>query len=440
MLISLINKGVLSEDKFTLVGLSSKDGISQIGKFGTGLKYAIAGFCRLGIPLTIYTNSYRYEFNSDKLTGIISCFKTEVHQYTTAGCRSIDYGKTEQIPMGYVDKLGKHWELWMLYRELIANTLDEDGTIFFNNSSIPRLHDVDRHVIHEFRLEDTNLEEFWDFWKTKLLTTECILREWGEIKNKIHQDNGIFPNDAKEGTIPVLFKKGFNVYSHTNDPWDTLNFKFSYNHCDFKIDEARLTSLDSDTRDKCIELLQMYLDLYPDEAIKFFSTLTTKDFEYSLCLNNHGLVKILVKLLQRSEIEFTELHGELLKSISYTETLEVGNSTRIISSSRTSVEWSKTVIATNEKSTVEEPLVTQSPIATKFEKFIAAVESVFGKKTIKLYTTLNVSESIIESSNGIVVSTKKLSEDTFWQLLKAYYKIDKDKFFIALKKFLDAKV
>lgn len=96
----------------TTMGVSVKEADNAIGKFGTGLKYAIAGVLRLGGALTITISDTCHEFTAvptdirGKTFGVVHC---------------------NGVPCGFTTDLGKHWQPWQLFRELASNSLDEGG-------------------------------------------------------------------------------------------------------------------------------------------------------------------------------------------------------------------------------------------------------------------------------------------------------------------------
>lgn len=111
----------------TIQGLSAKPDAEQrpaIGKFGTGLKYAIAVLVREGCSVTIVTPEGRY-----KIVGKASEFRGQHyeglmlrHTYQKDGKQRI---KRSELP--FTTHYGSNWELWMAFRELHSNTLDEGG-------------------------------------------------------------------------------------------------------------------------------------------------------------------------------------------------------------------------------------------------------------------------------------------------------------------------
>lgn len=97
----------------TTMGVSVKDSESSIGKFGTGLKYAIAGILRLGGEITVWVDGERYDF--------------EAHDAIIRG-RRFRIVHCNGAPCGFTTDLGKHWQPWQIFRELASNALDEGGS------------------------------------------------------------------------------------------------------------------------------------------------------------------------------------------------------------------------------------------------------------------------------------------------------------------------
>lgn len=112
------NSSELDPRAFTTMGISAKEADSAIGYFGTGLKYAIAILLREKHRLAIQSAGLCYEFQAVPITfrgkDFMQC------QYR------VDGGPWMDLP--YTTDLGKNWELWMAYRELSSNCMDEAGT------------------------------------------------------------------------------------------------------------------------------------------------------------------------------------------------------------------------------------------------------------------------------------------------------------------------
>lgn len=107
------NKGLLDLRCIDTFGISVKEHDNPIGQFGTGLKYAIAILLRYGIEITLWLGSKPYHF-------------TEVFESVRGQEFGFVYMNDVKLP--FTTELGKHWELWMAFRELYSNTVDEQGS------------------------------------------------------------------------------------------------------------------------------------------------------------------------------------------------------------------------------------------------------------------------------------------------------------------------
>lgn len=107
----------------TMFGLSAKpNSKSPIGYFGTGLKMAIATLVRNGIPVNIHIGkkSYAFRVDSDEFRGHEY---QQIMMYRREGIAQI----WDKTTLPFTTQLARNWELWMAFRELHANTLDEGG-------------------------------------------------------------------------------------------------------------------------------------------------------------------------------------------------------------------------------------------------------------------------------------------------------------------------
>lgn len=119
----------------TVTGLSAKPGkTNAIGKFGTGLKYAIAVLLRNGCSVQIITPEGRYKF-----VGHTIQFRGQITEGILMRFWPISGGRPKRQELGFTTHYGSNWEMWMAFRELHSNTLDEGGfTDIFNN--VPAEH------------------------------------------------------------------------------------------------------------------------------------------------------------------------------------------------------------------------------------------------------------------------------------------------------------
>lgn len=113
-IIAFSNPGKIDPRVWSTFGVSAKETDSAIGQFGTGLKYAIAVLMREGRSLKIKSGKDEYVFGVEK-TDIRG---KEFSQITCNG-----------EPLPFTTHLGSKWELWMAYREIYSNCLDEGGHI-----------------------------------------------------------------------------------------------------------------------------------------------------------------------------------------------------------------------------------------------------------------------------------------------------------------------
>jgi len=99
---------------WSIMGLSAKETNSPIGKFGTGLKYAIAIVLRTGGEITIYSKGERYRFTAEDTEFRGQAFK-QIRCNNDLLPFTLDYGK--------------HWKPWQGFRELYCNCIDEEGIV-----------------------------------------------------------------------------------------------------------------------------------------------------------------------------------------------------------------------------------------------------------------------------------------------------------------------
>lgn len=108
------NPGTLDLRAIRTFGLTSKDGETTIGRFGTGLKYATAVIARNGGQMAIHADGAWHE------VGV----REEDFRGKTVSQMTLD---GQDLP--FTTDLGRDWELWQAFRELYANALDEEGGV-----------------------------------------------------------------------------------------------------------------------------------------------------------------------------------------------------------------------------------------------------------------------------------------------------------------------
>ena len=108
--------GPIDPRSWSVLGLSAKESKSPIGCFGSGMKAGISIINRLGGKITIRSEGEIYNFGMET-----SEFRGEEYQQLMCNGKELPY------TTGYA----KHWEPWMAFREIVANTMDEGGLQFF---------------------------------------------------------------------------------------------------------------------------------------------------------------------------------------------------------------------------------------------------------------------------------------------------------------------
>ncbi len=112
MTVTFQNKGLIDLRGITTFGVCAKVTDNPIGYFGTGLKYAIAVLLREGLKVTMYHGTLKCKFTAKTQT----IREQEFHIVQMNGS-----------DLAFTTELGKNWKLWMAYRELAANAMDEEG-------------------------------------------------------------------------------------------------------------------------------------------------------------------------------------------------------------------------------------------------------------------------------------------------------------------------
>jgi hypothetical protein len=109
------NPGEIDKRSIITFGINAKIGDNPIGKFGTGLKIAIAILLRTGHQIEIWAGMERLVFET-----------------RTEHIRDKEFQRVYMNgnPLGFTTLMGQTWELWQAFRELYANARDEGGDCF----------------------------------------------------------------------------------------------------------------------------------------------------------------------------------------------------------------------------------------------------------------------------------------------------------------------
>lgn len=135
MTLYFITPGRIDLEAALTFGCSAKNSSSAIGFFGTGLKFAIATLLRTGHEITVHIG----DDAPLKFSSMPKNFRDKDFQIV-----HLD-GK----PLGFTTDLGKNWEVWMAFRELHSNTLDEGGVTALELLDVGDVGDVDSYTVIE---------------------------------------------------------------------------------------------------------------------------------------------------------------------------------------------------------------------------------------------------------------------------------------------------
>lgn len=120
------NSGEIDVRLAMIMGVNIKETDTPVGLFGTGLKYAIACLTRWEEEITIQSGLAEFSFSSEPVSirgkdfSLINLFS-----------------KLDHAQLGFTTELGKHWQPWMVYRELWSNAKDEPNSRVYETSSKP---------------------------------------------------------------------------------------------------------------------------------------------------------------------------------------------------------------------------------------------------------------------------------------------------------------
>lgn len=176
------NEGCIDLSALRTFGVSAKEIDNPIGRFGTGLKYAIAVFLRHGCKITLSTNNEEYVFGVNE-----TVIRNKTFQIVTMNDEKLSF----------TTELGKDWEPWQAFREIFCNTLDENGSIYLDSLLAP----IDTHNRTVIKLSGSvALDQYYN-------RDDIFLNVADELKINDSDDVEIFKRPSK-----YIFYRGIRVY------------------------------------------------------------------------------------------------------------------------------------------------------------------------------------------------------------------------------------
>jgi hypothetical protein len=256
MKLSFCNKGILSSLDLTSMGDSSKrEDENKIGRFDSGLKYAICILYKHGVDIKIKSGNFKYSFSSST----ISCETGKSKKILVVNKEDLITGDIESFNTGFSIKLGQDWELWMAIRELYSNMLDEKGTMYIDTEDGILIPQNDTVIIIESPLLNPIVKE----WGKYFLDSRPINKD--DSKTKVHFN-------AFEDQLLRIYKQGILIYTD-----DSKKSKFVYDSEYATIDEMRMLNNYSDVRYYLVTNISKSED---EDLIKEFIKIEDKEKEY----------------------------------------------------------------------------------------------------------------------------------------------------------------
>ena len=211
----------------TSMGDSSKRGdTTTIGQFDSGLKYAIALLLRNNVGIRIKTDEDEFSFSTNPQS------YGDGKEKELIVVHSLNHG---DIVTGFAKNLGYNWELYMAFRELYSNMLDEGGVYYEENREFDGKGT-------EIYLEFDEENPFFNIYQNRHLYVN-------ESASKHVITNKVSVLENKENYLRI-YKNNILVYEDK----DTPSF-YAYNISFGEIDERRIISnLYTIKRDICWEI------------------------------------------------------------------------------------------------------------------------------------------------------------------------------------------
>lgn len=233
------NRGQLSVLDLTTMGDSIKrEDDSKIGKFDSGLKYALAILYRNNVKFRIDLQDRYYTISSTTLTDEFNDKSKEVlvvkeHIDLQLEDPELDsYTHIDHIT-GFSPQLGYNWEFWMAIRELWCNCLDEGGVMSTPDFCEGEMYAVNvNETIITIEVDD-KVQEVLDNWDNYFLKEDLVV-SFEDSHNEYLEIHNNTSNYLK------IYKQGVLVYEDKNK-----RASYSYNHKSLQIDEMRRYQLNS---------------------------------------------------------------------------------------------------------------------------------------------------------------------------------------------------
>lgn len=280
MTLEFVTPTKLSLLDITTMGDSEKlSDISKIGTFGSGLKYAIALLLRNDVHIHIFVhdpeNVEIYTFQSHHITDgskakNVIAIRKETKSISTGLCYDV-----ENIITGFALQLGYNWDLWMAFRELASNTIDEGG--YMATGRVKSIYPEGTTVMLDF----PDGSDFHNIWENRSLYVNQGQSKY-TLKNVDVLDN-------PDGFLKI-YKQDILVHSN-----EDVCSKWAYNIHFGELDERRTLLNVDDVKTKiCYAIAQSTDPVFIAELISTKDHFECEDFIWD-CYSVYDVSSAIVK-------------------------------------------------------------------------------------------------------------------------------------------------
>lgn len=275
------NKGELDIRAIKTMGVNVKETESAIGYFGTGLKYAIAVLLREGCNIRIFTGGKGIEF-------YVTRQEIRGKEFDIVSMSITDGATVRQEELGFTTQLGKNWKVWMAYRELYSNALDENGMI---GECADDYFTVDKN-------ETIVLVDGKKFEDVHNMRWKYFARERGDKPVASFNGLDIYKSKNQEDHKGIFFYKGVKV----GDTYLPCDFDFDFTGIQMSLTEDRTLAYGFQARwavcsaffallpeqKKAIELFENFLVAEPNTFENSLNYMESYSEPNDLCLDIIG--------------------------------------------------------------------------------------------------------------------------------------------------------
>jgi len=394
------NPGLLTTlDLLTMGDSSKRDDDTKIGKFDSGLKYAIAILYRHNIDFTIWSGQYKYCYTAKTIKDTT----TSKHKHILMLNVYLNDKFISAHQTAFAVQLGHNWEVWHAFREIYSNCLDEGGDVKFlftpplNNYYLPNTTTI---IINNSNNDSNTAINNWDNYFLNYDTP------------KILETNDLTIYENITGTLK-LYKQGILIKSDNN-----IKALYLYDWKEAKLDEMRQLLNYSDYKDIIVNRILNNNNI--TFSTKFFSNNTIGTFEdsfwyYGSC--SYTVMSVINELYSQNKLNISKDLKELISRDSRAKIgefiLEVAQKTNYQTVSVIPI-IKESIIDTN-KISIEDhiiELVSKLNLNITFE--------------VKLAEISNVAIVADKYKNTLFVS-KTFNKNNYWELARAVYMLIEDR-------------